>query len=588
MTDNKVPTSLQEDLQVFPQHIRSEVIDQSHVDDNIDDRQATFSKTLSRAGIQVRTDESAPPLGAYFPAKTSSSGSRESRESLRGKDLESKKEVWRSRISQELGSPAMQDTTKSRGSVMQKVKSSLKRMSTAKTTKSRRDVLKQQWKSEDEDRAQAEQRKEANQTKWIHTPRAQTIFGIVIVINAVSLAVETDMHDASTKFSWNSFQAVVWLAIETCFLLTFILELSLRVQVDGLQTFKDSWNCLDLLLICTGLLDTWILQVMLAGSVSFLNASFLRVMRLLRLARIAKVFRFFRVLYLVIEGVLNAMKMVIWFVLLLVLMLFTAGIFCTIMWGRDQTYPVNSFRSVPISMFTLFQIVTMEGWPKIYDEASYGHPYSWIFFVLFIFMGNLVLLNMMTGVIVENVLQIARDAEKAQAEKEVKKRKLATSRLERVFQLLDEDASGDLCKEELTFLAEDDDAKEQLSGLNVSAEQLLKMFDKLQVGDSEFVNVDKFIDTCLRYSQGGKIERDLLSVQWDLDRHIVNTIGVAVGRIGEEICRVKKQEFKHLDSHTKRLEDQVLKVVHERQAKHSGSGAKGVLGGKTTVHRISL
>merc|ERR1719482_1559399 len=107
------------------------------------------------------------------------------------------------------------------------------------------------------------------------------------------------------------------------FLIVFISELSLRLKADGLQTFKDPWNCLDLLLICTGFLDTWLLQVILVGSFDLFNASFLRIMRLLRLARIAKVFRFFRVLYLLIEGVLNAMKMIVWFVVLMVVLLFT-------------------------------------------------------------------------------------------------------------------------------------------------------------------------------------------------------------------------------------------------------------------------
>lgn len=439
---------------------------------------------------------------------------------------------------------------------MGKIKSMSKTMSKGQ---SKRDKMKQEWAKEDQE-AMDVIMKTYQDLPWIHTAKAQSFFGTVILVNAMCLALETDLHEAD-GFSWNETQDVIWLVVESVFLTLFIIELSLRLSADGLTTFRDPWNCLDLLLICTGFMDTWVLQVILAGAFDFFNASFLRIMRLLRLARIAKVFRFFRVLYLLIEGILNAMRMIVWFVMLLVLMLFVFGIFCTTTFGRDEAYPVNCFSSVPISMFTLFQLVTLEGWPGIYQEASKGHPAMWVFFILFIFVANMVMLNMMTGVIVENVLTIARDEEKDRDRLEMQKRSAAMIKLKRVFQLLDQDESGMLCREELEFLKEDADAQDQLKGLNIPTEQIMKLFDQMDFGGSGEISLEDFIDSCLHYSQGGIAERDLLQVQWDLRRHVQQSIRDEMQTFQAENKKHKQRWFEQLEqvlSETRRQVDLVV------------------------------
>ena len=81
---------------------------------------------------------------------------------------------------------------------------------------------------------------------------AQTTFGVVIIINALCLAIETDMHDTADGFDWGDSQDVTWFGIESTFLCIFILELILRFRADGFRTFNDYWNCFDLLLIIVG------------------------------------------------------------------------------------------------------------------------------------------------------------------------------------------------------------------------------------------------------------------------------------------------------------------------------------------------
>merc|ERR1712093_731962 len=84
------------------------------------------------------------------------------------------------------------------------------------------------------------------------------------------------------------------------------------------------------------------------------------------------------------------------------------------------------FGHVPSSMFTLFTLVTVEGWPDLAEvvlNADFGgSPFFAIFFVVFIMFTNIALLNLVTGVIVDQVLTIARRDEIEKVQKEEKER----------------------------------------------------------------------------------------------------------------------------------------------------------------------
>src|SRR3546814_6455729 len=52
------------------------------------------------------------------------------------------------------------------------------------------------------------------------------------------------------------------------------------------------------------------------------------------------------------------------------------------------------------SLFTLFKMMTLEGWPDIADEVLAEKPQAWPFFVIFIILTTFTTLNLMFGIIV--------------------------------------------------------------------------------------------------------------------------------------------------------------------------------------------
>merc|ERR1712118_349243 len=139
----------------------------------------------------------------------------------------------------------------------------------------------------------------------------------------------------------------------------------------------------------------------------------------------------------------------------------------------------------------------------------------------------MVLLNMMTGVIVENVLQMAQDEERERLLGEEKRQEDTMSRLKIVFELLDADNSGLLSRDEVQLLHSDDAAQQLLTDVGIPVDEFMKMYDRMDISGTSQVSLEEFIDGCLRYSQGARAQRDLLHVQWDIRRHITSSLAKA-------------------------------------------------------------
>lgn len=68
------------------------------------------------------------------------------------------------------------------------------------------------------------------------------------------------------------------------------------------------------------------------------------------------------------------------------------------------------FGSIGASMYTLFQIMTLEGWPDIANPTIALFPWAWIYFIIFIISTSFAVLNLFVGIIVD-AMDIIHDFE---------------------------------------------------------------------------------------------------------------------------------------------------------------------------------
>jgi len=201
----------------------------------------------------------------------------------------------------------------------------------------------------------------------------------LIVLNAISLGLETSPLAVSRFGDWlRAFgQAVV---------AVFAAELGLRLAVYRRRFFHDPWRVFDLAVVGVALLP---------GGGAFTVIRALRVLRVLRLVSMVPAMRG------VVSALLTALRGMAWIIGLMALVLYVSAVMATKLFGAAAP---EFFGSLGRSLFTLFQIMTVEGWPEIARGVMTQVPFAWLFFVIYLLVATFMVLNLFIAVVV-NAMQ---------------------------------------------------------------------------------------------------------------------------------------------------------------------------------------
>lgn len=225
---------------------------------------------------------------------------------------------------------------------------------------------------------------------WIEQPKVQNgILGLILV-NAVLLGMETSSALMTSH-------GPLILALDHAILWVFVVELALRIYVHRLNFFKDSWNLFDLAVVVIALIPA-------SGPFSVLRA--LRVLRVLRILTIVPSMR------RVVAALLGAIPGLMSIGMVLLLIYYVFAVIATKLFG--VAFP-EWFGNLGRSLYTLFQIMTLESWSMgIARPVMEQFPLAWVFFVIFILIATFTMLNLFIAIIV-NAMQSFTDAEQQQA-----------------------------------------------------------------------------------------------------------------------------------------------------------------------------
>ena len=207
----------------------------------------------------------------------------------------------------------------------------------------------------------------------------------LILLNAVTLGLETS---ETVMAAWGGALE----ALDGVLLWVFTAELALRIYAFRGRFFRDPWGLFDLAVVGIAWLPA-------TGALSVLRA--LRVLRVLRLVSVVPSLR------LVVEAMLRALPGMGSIILLMGLIFYVFAVMATKLYGGALP---EKFGTLGDSLFTLFQLMTMEGWvDDIVAPAMEQQPLAWLFFIPFILIATFVVLNLFIGVIVESI-QSMREA----------------------------------------------------------------------------------------------------------------------------------------------------------------------------------
>eukprot|EP00922_Rhytidocystis_sp_ex-Travisia-forbesii_P022212 GHVS01032533.1.p1 GENE.GHVS01032533.1~~GHVS01032533.1.p1 ORF type:complete len:484 (-),score=17.84 GHVS01032533.1:211-1662(-) len=136
---------------------------------------------------------------------------------------------------------------------------------------------------------------------------------------------------------------------------------------------------------------------------------------------VVQLFRLYRLLLTVKElevfstGLLHSIQSLRWAALFVLLVIYGSAIFTTWTFGHDLTDEgededdmYEMWGTLVNSLFTLFTVLTLEGWNDICTGTAKYHPYSKIFFVLYICFTTLTLMNVVTGVVLDAYVETSQ------------------------------------------------------------------------------------------------------------------------------------------------------------------------------------
>ena len=223
-------------------------------------------------------------------------------------------------------------------------------------------------------------------------PRFQRFIIALIVINAVILGLETSPTAMALTGS-------VLLAVDAVILAVFVAEIAMRIGAHGGAFFRDPWS----------LFDTFVVGIALVpASEGFAVLRALRVLRVLRIASAVPRMR------RVIGALLDSLPGLGSVVSILLLVFYVAGVMATKLFGDG--FP-EWFGSLPRSLYSLFQIMTLESWSMgIVRPVMAVYPYAWAFFVPFILIATFTMLNLFIAVVVNAMQSRYHEEEAAEAE----------------------------------------------------------------------------------------------------------------------------------------------------------------------------
>jgi voltage-gated sodium channel len=229
---------------------------------------------------------------------------------------------------------------------------------------------------------------------WIESAPVQRFIIAVIVINAVTLGLETS---ASLMARWGGVLHV----LDRAALAVFVVEIGLKMFAFRLRFFRSAWNLFDFTVVAIALIPA-------SGPLAVLRA--LRVLRVLRLISSVPRLRF------VVEALLAAVPGIASIAGLMLLLFYVFAVMATSLFGAD--FP-EWFGGIGASMYTLFQIMTLESWSMgIVRPVMAEHPAAWLFFVPFILIATFTMLNLFIGIIVDT-MQTMHEADHASDRSEI-------------------------------------------------------------------------------------------------------------------------------------------------------------------------
>ncbi|EFI35450.1 Ion transport protein [Desulfonatronospira thiodismutans ASO3-1] len=210
----------------------------------------------------------------------------------------------------------------------------------------------------------------------VENQKFQRLVIAVIILNGIVLGLETSDRIMSLA-------GPVLLTIDKLCLGFFVVELLIKMYAQRRQFPRDGWNVFDFLVVAVSLVPEQ------AG---------LAVLRSLRVLRVMRMISALPSMRRVVGAMLHALPGVSSVAGIIAIVFYVGAVMSTKLFGQE--FP-DMFGSIGASLYTLFQVMTLEGWSEdVVRPVMEVYPHAWLFFVPFILVTTYTVINLVVGIIV--------------------------------------------------------------------------------------------------------------------------------------------------------------------------------------------
>lgn len=212
--------------------------------------------------------------------------------------------------------------------------------------------------------------------KIIEHSKFEQIVLTIIFFNSITLGLETSPN------IMNDYGGLLK-NLDRLFMTFFILEIMVKIILYRFKFFKDPWNLFDFIIV---------------SSSAFPSGESISILRALRSLRALRMISVIPTLKKVVSGLFSSIPGLGAITGIVCLLFYVGAVISTRLFSAN--FP-EWFGSIGKSLYSLFQIMTLESWSMgIARPVMEKHPLAWAFFIPFILLTTFTLLNLMVAVMV--------------------------------------------------------------------------------------------------------------------------------------------------------------------------------------------
>jgi len=340
----------------------------------------------------------------------------------------------------------------------------------------------------------------------------------------------------------------VFQGLEHSFNALFVLELSIRLSMQGKKFFRDSLGVFDFGVVVATCIDAWILQPMDFDRSQSLGIA--RLVRVLRLARFLRVIRIIRLarhlsqLRVLVNSLTTCMSPLFWSLMILSVIIVGSGIFVAqvvadFILDDDNDFDVrcwifDNFGDAAKSSYTMFEITFSGSWPAtarpLVENVS---PFFAVFWIAYIVVITFAVMRIIGAIFLSETIRAANNDSEMMVMSKIKERDSVAQRLRDFFVAADTSGDGLLSLPELQVMLDEPEVAAWLSVMELDDIEVLGLYELLDDDGDGAVNCDEFVGGALRLKGNARAIDSILIMheQAKLAKRL-DEMSASVGRFG--------------------------------------------------------